>query len=194
MGAQAVHPGELVVEFRRADGVAVRQVDRGDPHGARRASRRRLRDSAPARRPRRRAGRGAHPRAGAWTGWRRRYRPSGRGWRRCSRAPRPRARGKASSTHFSSCRQTTSGSALFTKVARWSSLCLMEFTFQVAIRIASLSLVRPMCFIGFSSSAGKLELAIIPTVARDARILPNPGSRPSTIIASASGPASGRSR
>ena len=36
MGAQAVHPGELVVEFRGADGVAVRQVDRGDPHGARR--------------------------------------------------------------------------------------------------------------------------------------------------------------
>jgi hypothetical protein len=46
-----------------------------------------------------------------------------------------------------------------------------QYALQVATRIASLSLFRPLCFIGCSSSAGKLELVTIPTVAPHVRIL-----------------------
>ena len=45
------------------------------------------------------------------------------------------SRGKASSTHLVSCRQTMSGCRSLSQATALSTRCLMELTFQVAIRM-----------------------------------------------------------
>src|SRR5581483_1759382 len=51
------------------------------------------------------------------------------------------SRGKASSVHLISCRQTMSGSHSFSQARRCSIRCLIELTFQVAMRMRK---IRPL--------------------------------------------------
>ena len=133
---QPLVPGELVVELRPRLRVAVRRVERGDEHAAdRRLDVAALR-VAPGRRAARRGSGPARRRA---RGSRRRSSSPARARPRRSPPPRSPRAGTAASVAFSSCRQTTSGSAASSQPSRFAS----RLTTPLMLKVAILSPAQP---------------------------------------------------